>query len=248
MSHKLHIIDLISNFISLINNIIGDVLNELRRVIIFIGEIDLIYSYKLRQEYANWIASGDWNICGTLNFAVNQKPSIVRATRLWSLYWNKIDRLCYGQSGRAQYRLPRFVYVHMGGGGNNPHIHFLTTTSTNVKEFCFLLNAIWAGMNDVTADASQNEILPVFSKRAAAWYLMHEDQGYQMNGLSERLTHLPQGKQVFRADALDRMALAAPRDHQLDDAAQAYDMQFARAKIRHEKRVKARNIGAFQIS
>jgi len=206
------------------------------------------YVFNVRKECANWIASGDWNVCGTLNFAVGKKPNMRQANWLWSSFWNRLDLICHGKSRGEQRRIPRFVYVHNGGNGDNPHIHFLTSTSTDVREFCILLNAIWAGMHEMTADANQNEILPVFNKRAAAWYLMHEDQGYQMNGFSDQLTHLPPGNQVLRPDALDRMALAVPDDHHIDDATRTYNVQLAKAQLRYAKRVKARNIGPSQTS
>ncbi len=188
------------------------------------------YAYYVRGAWADWIASGEWNIFGTLNFAVDRKPSLQVAEQLWRAYWQLIDRHCYGRAYGAQCRLPRVVFVHSGSGGDNPHIHFLTATTTDVAEFCVLLNAIWAGLDTATADASQNEILPLLNKKASAFYLMHEDQTYQMNSFSEALTQPFDGSLVFRADALTKLGSVANKAHHLDEAAWAYEGQLAAQK------------------
>ena len=135
------------------------------------------YISDVREGWCDWTSSFEWNICGTLTFSVNQKPSLTEAQRYWSSFWHKIDQLCYGRSYKNHYHVPRFVYTHQGSGGENPHIHFLAFTPCDTREFCILLNAIWAGMTNAGAAVPhQNEILPVRSKEAASRYLQHEDR------------------------------------------------------------------------
>ena len=128
---------------------------------LFIKEYQMSYISDVREGWCDWTSSFEWNICGTLTFSVNQKPSPAEAQRYWSSFWHKIDRLCYGRSYKNHYHVPRFVYTHQGSGGDNPHIHFLAFTPCDAREFCILLNAIWAGMTNAGAAVPhQNDILP----------------------------------------------------------------------------------------
>lgn len=194
------------------------------------------YILKVRNGWSDWASSFEWNICGTLTFAVNHKPSLAEAQRHWSSFWHKIDRLCYGRSSKNHYHVPRFVYTHQGSGGENPHIHFLAFTSCDPREFCIRLNAIWAGMTNAGAAVPhQNEILPLRSKVAASRYLQHEEIGYDMSGFNGALTHLHQTHAELRGDALERLASEATSDN-LQAAIAAYDMHVERAELRHRRR------------
>ena len=194
------------------------------------------YIFNVRNGWSDWVSSFEWNICGTLTFAVNHKPSPAEAQRHWSSFWHKIDRLCYGRSSKNHYHVPRFVYTHQGSGGENPHIHFLAFSPCDPREFCIRLNAIWAGMTNAGAAVPhQNEILPVRSKEAASRYLQHEDIGYDMSGFNEALTHLHQAHAELRGDALERLASEATSEN-LQAATAAYDMHLERAELRHRRR------------
>lgn len=195
------------------------------------------YIFDVRKGWSDWTSSFEWNVCGTLNFAVDRKPSLTEAQRHWSTFWNKIDRLCYGKSLNHQHRIPRFVYTHHGRGGDNPHIHFIAHTPTDPQEFCILLNAIWSGLNDMTAIPDQNEILPVFNKRRASWYLMHEDRGYEADGFNDTLTHLPESRGDFRTNALTKLRSEADRFLHLQDAEKAYGKHIEQAEQRHIRRI-----------
>lgn len=198
------------------------------------------YIFNVRESWAEWASSFEWNICGTLTFSVSQKPSLSEAQRHWSSFWNKVDRLCYGRSHDNQCRVPRFVYTHKGRGGENPHIHFLAFTPCDPRDFCILLNAIWAGMaNAGAAVPHQNEILPVRSKIAASRYLQHEDIGYDMSGFNEALTHLHQAHAELRGDALARLASEATSEN-VQSAIAAYDQHVERAELRHRRRTRIR--------
>ena len=195
------------------------------------------YVFDVRKGWADWASSFEWNVFGTLNFAASQKPTLNEAKRHWSTFWNKIDRLCYGKSLNHQHRVPRFVYTHCGDMGDNPHIHFFAHTTFDPQEFCILLNAIWSGMNGVTAIADQNEILPLVSRRRASWYLLHEDTGYEANGFNEALTHLPMSRGDMRENALITLRSAANRFRNLQDAEAAFWKHLEQADQRHIRRI-----------
>jgi len=193
--------------------------------------------YKIRKEWARWIySSGRWDIGGTLNFALNSKPNLAEAERSWLLFWNKVDRACYGQS-RIPARCPRIVFAHHGSSGDNHHIHFLAVAHGDTREFCILLNAIWSGLEGAgTAVAEQNEILPLFSKSRAAWYLTHEYRAGDMSGFNEKLTALAQPQAKLRNDALAKLRSAADRFDHINKASAAFDLHLERAGKRYISR------------
>jgi hypothetical protein len=192
--------------------------------------------YIVKREWARWIAAGDWNVYGTLTFALKSKPSMAEAERRWSLFWNKVDRACFGKS-RSQVRVSRMVFSHQGSNRDNPHIHFLTKAVGDVQEFCVLLNAIWTGLDGAgAAIADQNEILPVISKRHAAWYMLHEDYAGEMLGFSETLTALDQPEARLRDNALTKLTSMADRFQHITDAERAYDKHLALAAERYNRR------------
>jgi hypothetical protein len=190
----------------------------------------------LRLHWAKWASSHQWDICGTLNFATQRKTSIEEAQRRWSLFWGKVDRLCYGQS-RSQQRISRFVYTHNGSNGDNIHSHFLAQSEGDTKEFCILLNALWVGLEHADAAvADQNEILPIFNKQRASWYLLHEDHDRAMEGFNAKLTHLSEQRPKMRDTALSDLRSAADRNQHISDATIAYDTHLARAEQRYIRR------------
>jgi hypothetical protein len=191
----------------------------------------------VRLNWAKWASSYDWNVYGTLNFAVGHKVGVEEAQRQWSRFWSKLDRICYGQSKGRQNRVQRFVYTHSGRNGDNIHSHFLARSLGDTGEFCVLLNALWAGMEGAgAAVAEQNEILPVFSKQRASWYLLHEDHDGEMNGFNAKLTHLDQYQPKMRDTALIDLRLAADRFQHINDASIALDHHLARAEQRYIRR------------
>lgn len=176
------------------------------------------YIFNVKKGWSDWAISEDWNIYGTLNFSVQHKPSFVEAQRRWALFWNVVDRLCCERSHRTQHRLPRFVYAHKGRNRDNPHIHFLAKVDGDVREFCILLNALWA------------------SKERAAAYLMHENHGYELSGFCEKLTCLPKDAPTMRDNAATLLRSAANRFQHLNDAAIAFDKHLERAEQRYIRR------------
>jgi hypothetical protein len=197
----------------------------------------LSYIFNVKKCWSEWAISEDWNIYGTLNFSVQYKPPFAEAHRRWALFWNVVDRHCYGKSTGPQQRMQRFVYAHTGSNSDNPHIHFLAKVDGDVRELCIVLNALWASMKHVGgAIADQNEILPVFNIQQVSEYLMHEDHGYEMNGFCEKLTHLPKDASVMRQNAEAQLRSAANRFQHLSDAAIAFGKHLERAERRYIRR------------
>lgn len=190
----------------------------------------------LRSHWAQWASSYEWDICGTLNFATQRKTSFDEAQRRWSRFWGKVDRICYGQSRSQQQRISRFVYTHIGSNGDNVHSHFLARSVGDKREFCILLNALWSGLDNADAAVTdQNEILPLFSKQRASWYLLHEDHDGTMNGFNEKLTHVEYQPNTIETALID-MRRAADRFQYIADATLAYDKHLARAEQRYIRR------------
>ena len=186
---------------------------------------------------ADWASSYEWNICGTLNFATGRKVGLEEAQRRWSQFWGKVDRLCYGQSRNQQQRISRFVYTHSGSNGDNVHSHFLLHSSEDTKELCILLNALWVGLEHAgSAVAEQNEILPIYNKQRASWYLLHEDHDGAMDGFNAKLTYLSEQQPKMQSTALIDLRSAADRFQQISDATAAYDTHLARAEQRYIRR------------
>jgi hypothetical protein len=182
---------------------------------------------KVRQAWVNYPLQYDWNIFGTLNFAVGKKPSHQEAQRITAAFFNKTDHLCFGNAHGNQRRFPRYVCTHRGSNGDNPHNHFLAFTQHDPKEFSILLNAIWSGMNGKTAVASENEILPVFSEFAASEYLLHEDRSYQIESWNETLSHLSEERGFYRNDTLPRLYSVAGRTNPQNDKTYLSDAEDA---------------------
>jgi hypothetical protein len=192
--------------------------------------------YDLRRHFARWISSHDWDVFGTLSFAAGRKPSVAEAERHWSRFWNKADRLCNGQSRSNRQRLQRFVFTHVGAGGENHHIHFLAKARGDTREFCILLNALWAGLDHAnSAVPGQNEILPLISKHHASWYLLHEGLG-DAQGFSTTLSNLSANEFGTVSDGMAKLRQAADRGGYLQDASVAHEKQLARAQQRYIQR------------
>ena len=191
----------------------------------------------VRLHWAKWASHYEWDICGTLNFATGNKAGVEEAQRQWSRFWGKLDRICYGQSKGRQNRVQRFVFTHSGSNGDNIHSHFLARSLGDTREFCILLNALWAGMEGAgAAIVEQNEILPIFSKQRASWYLLHEDHDGEMSGFNAKLTHLDQHQPKMRDTALIDLRSAADRFQHISDASTAFDQHLVRAGQRYIRR------------
>lgn len=99
------------------------------------------------------------------------------------------------------------------------------------------LNALWVGLEGAgAAVAEQNEVLPVFSKQRASWYLLHEDHDGEMNGFNAKLTHLNEHQTKMRDTALIQLRSAADRDEHIAQATAAFEQHLVRAEQRYIRR------------
>lgn len=191
-------------------------------------------SFNLRQIYIKWQESCEYNIFGTLTFAVGRPVYFAQAMRSWSLFWNKMDRLtCRTVNGR-QTRIPRHVFVHRGAVGDNLHIHFLAKVPDNVEDFCVRMNAIWSEMDATHAIPDQNDVTELQSTTGGAIYTLHEDHGESVESFQPLLSSA--AEPVFRDDAIARLTNAVKRTEILDVAKKAYPRHVARRKTLTQKR------------
>lgn len=175
---------------------------------------------KQRKALADWAQSYEWDIFGTLNFRV--RPPESEARKIWSSFFQKIDQQCFRRCWPDQQRFQRFVYRHDGANGDNPHLHFLAKAPVDRELFCITANAIWSGMNALTAPPDQNRITPLINARGASWYMLHEDWGLDKIGFDAEFTSL-KIPGLVRDDALLRLRGKAAQRGCLDDAYDAYD-------------------------
>jgi hypothetical protein len=146
-----------------------------------------------QQAWCYWLSEGNWDVFGKLNFAPNRKFGDDDGQRHWARFWNKVDKLVFGNCGcdRFGHRIDRMVFTQFGVFGDNPHIHFLarTPTGVDVADFCQCLNAIWADMCPETAPPSCNEILPIIRADKAAGYVLHDFRTLGSATFNHRLSH-----------------------------------------------------------
>lgn len=187
-------------------------------------------------EWVDWIAEHDWNVFGTLNFAPGHKVDGDDAKRLWRRFWNKADRLLIGrQSSFHGNRIDRAIFIQHGSTGDNAHIHFLAHSPIDPSEFCVGMNALWRTMTECAAHPRNNEILPIFSKREASEYALHEFWLSGTETFYHALSHINHKAIKAHEQASDRLNQAS-NGIWLARAQLAYDEHKANAQARYEQR------------
>ena len=185
-------------------------------------------------EWEKWIASQDYTVCGTLNFA--RKPSHQDAHKMCRLFWNIIDRKTYG--GNVSFGVERAVCFHLGSLGDNPHFHFLAHPPIEPQAFCVMANALWAGLDRSTAAPSFNEMAPVINVDHATRYLLHERWKLGSDTLPLDLSHTNLERDqpiVPRPDAQTRLQSAVDGVW-LRQAQAAYPDHVRAARERYDQR------------
>ena len=72
-----------------------------------VREEDFEAKKRLAQAYENWSNNIDWDVAITLTFTCDIRKE--NAAAIASIYWNKVDRVFYGQNDiRRRGDLPRF--------------------------------------------------------------------------------------------------------------------------------------------
>ena len=194
--------------------------------------------------WVDWTDAYDWTVCGTLNFAPHKKRYGDEAQRLWRRFWNKADRLVYGNSSKHGLRIERAVFKHYGADGENPHIHFLAKPPIDPVEFCVTLNALWRATTDCAAHPISNEILPLICKHDASEYMLHEHwklDSRTFNGelshmnFEHKLPHLKNNDIMAHTQAHDRL-IKATHGTWLTRARLAFAAHLASAPARYRRR------------
>ncbi|GGZ90230.1 hypothetical protein [Novosphingobium arvoryzae] len=183
--------------------------------------------------WVDWITEHDWNVFGTIKFAPNRNhvhPD--QARRSWSKFWNKCDRLTYGQTGN---RIERAVFEHYGANGDDAHSHFLAKLPVDPKFGCVAMNALWRSMFTHAAPPSMNEITPIICTGAAANYGLREEWKLDSDTLNLKLSHLSQPGTLASLEARQRL-LAAAQPHWLADAHKSLPKHIAAAEERYKRR------------
>ena len=129
-----------------------------------------------RQALVQHLLAQDWNVFGTLKFVNGRTIGGQTAHKLLRSYWNKMDRIIYGNAAERQnLRVPRWCFAHEGLDHENFHVHFVLKADTpDTKHMCCLLNAVWAQHHAQTAPLAKNWIMPAQDRAAVASYVTHE--------------------------------------------------------------------------
>lgn len=190
-------------------------------------------SERLNSAWVDWIVEHDWNAFGTLNFAPGKKPFCADAARQsWRRFWNKLDRLAYGQTG---HRIERAVFEHYGANGENAHCHFLIQIPFDTKIGCTAVNGLWRSMTESAAPPTMNEITPIINPSSATNYGLREAWKLDADTCSLALSHInPPGAPAHK-QAMQRV-LAAVDEHWLSEAHKVLPGQIEAAKERYKRR------------
>lgn len=183
--------------------------------------------------WVEWITEHDWNVFGTFKFSPKLKAMHPdQAQRSWSKFFNKLDRLAYGQTGN---RVERAVFEHYGVWGDNAHIHVLAKLPFDAKLGCVMMNALWRTEIANAAPPKINEITPIICASSAANYGLREEWKLDTETYSHKLSHLNQPGALSHLKARPRMMKAAEW-RWLEEANSVLPKHIAAAEERYKRR------------
>lgn len=183
--------------------------------------------------WVDWITEHNWNVFGTIKFAPNRNavhPDQARKT--WSKFWNKCDRLTYGQTGN---RIERAVFEHYGANGDDAHSHFLAKLPVDPKFGCVTMNALWRSMFSHAAPPSMNEITPIICPGSAANYGLREEWKLDGDTLNLDFSYLRSINAPPHRYAKERLMQVADA-HWLSEAHKSLPKHIAAAEERYKRR------------
>lgn len=188
---------------------------------------------KISAAYVDWVIGYEWNVFGTVKFAPNRNrihPD--QARKEWGKFWNRLDRLTYGQTGN---RIERAVFEHYGANGDDAHLHFLVRMPIEPKFGCVAMNALWRSMFAHAAPPSMNEITPIISPSAAANYGLREEWKLDGDTLNLDLSHFSSTKAPPHQHARQRL-MQVPDDKWMGEAQNSLPKHMLAAAERYKQR------------
>jgi hypothetical protein len=183
--------------------------------------------------WVDWVTEHDWNVFATIKFAPNRNhihPD--QARKSWSKFFNKLDRLVYGQTGN---RIERAVFEHYGAIGDDAHVHYLAKLPIDPKLGCVTMNALWRSMFAHAAPPKMNEITPIICSGAAANYGLREEWKLEGDTLNLDLSRLAQSGALPHKYAKERLMQVADA-HWLSEAHKVLPGHIAAAEARYKRR------------
>jgi len=124
---------------------------------------------ELAQVMQEWTKG--FNLFLTFKFSQGNLMNHDRALKIYSLFWNKMDRLWYSSPQiKKGLRIPRVSFVQMGSSGSNIHMHALTKPN-DALVFKNIAENIWHATDKCTHDL---HIEFIRNLDASNLYLAHE--------------------------------------------------------------------------
>lgn len=141
---------------------------------------NLLFPHKNKEKQAlvAWFTSSRMPVFGSLLFNNRAHSNPDRRLALLHLYWNKMDRVFFGNAvERMGWRIQRHVAIHYGANEDNVHAHFISETLGDQKLFCKVARKVWSDLSSETADLESTRIEAAHDTAACASYLLHERWG-----------------------------------------------------------------------
>lgn len=153
------------------------------------------FKNKNKQALVEWFISCNLSTFGSLLFNNRAHSNPDRRLALLHLYWNKMDRVFFGNAvERMGWRIQRHVAIHNGANGDNVHAHFISETIGDQKLFCKVARKVWSDLSSETADLDSTRIEAADDTAACASYLLHERWGE--NSYCPLLSHFDPNRSI----------------------------------------------------
>ena len=149
------------------------------------------YAYRKRQRLELAKNMNAWtkgfNLFLTFKFAQGTLMNEAMALKIYSKFWNKMDRLWYSTPQiKSEFRIPRVSYKHMGSSGSNIHMHALVRAYDPVVFNNVAVN-IWSSCDKFTQDLHIGRIRNL---EASNLYLAHEFSLLGSDSFLPEFTHI----------------------------------------------------------
>jgi hypothetical protein len=188
-----------------------------------------------KNAWQDEIASGSYDVFGTLKFIDGSCISDTKATRLWGAYWHKVDRVIFGHAANRGLGVNRWCFDELGECTENRHLHFVAQSPMCTVTFCTALNAIWSDFCADAAPMRHNFITPIRCKRDTGGYIVKEisDDRFSFSGLkcSHRSTANNETSELEMTGRLNRTLARVPNSR-MNEALAVLEWQIAEEQRR----------------